>query len=249
MKPIPLAGTGLALLLLCTGASRIASNAMPHTDPAAPGYSWPAADVDEDGVFDRVDRCPGTPPGVEVDHCGCPMASVELAISPPRDYPPGVGSADRGPANRPGRIRLDMAFFRTDRAELEPAARRALLEVAEVIRAYPTLKFEISGHADSRGTDAHNRELSRRRAEAVKGYLVESGGVRPIQLVARGYGESRLAAEERDATGYRANRRVEFRCVNPEAMPRGARVDPFLALDALAAQRDRSAARDHVALR
>ncbi len=42
-----------------------------HVDPAAPCYRWPAVDVDEDGVFDRVDHCPGTKKGCTVDRYGC----------------------------------------------------------------------------------------------------------------------------------------------------------------------------------
>jgi len=237
MKSNPLSFTGLLLAIVIGPAGAAPANSPSHTDPAAPAYSWPAADTDGDGVFDRVDRCPGTPPGVEVDQCGCPMASASAAtIYPVAAYPPGVGSGMREELIRHGVIRLDMAFFRTDRADLSHRSKSALLEVADVARGYPTLRFEVSGHADSRGTAAHNQVLSRHRADEVRRFLIEEGGVRSIQLVARGYGESQLAAPEKDARGLQANRRVELRLLNPEAMPLGSKLERRSAMEALAAE-------------
>lgn len=210
-------------------------------DPSAPGYSWPAVDYDADGVYDRLDRCPGTPPGTEVDQCGCPLAEASVsALRAAALYPPGVVLSVPDERLRHGVIRLDMAFFRTDRAKLRPGARAALGEVARLLRAYPTLRFEVSGHADSRGTEAHNRDLSLRRAREVRRFLIEQGGVRDIQLVARGYGEARLATEERDGTELQANRRVELRLLNPEAMPRGSKLEPRAPMEALASQSARA---------
>lgn len=215
--------------------------APPYTDPKAKMYSWPAVDADNDGVFDRLDRCPSTKSGMMVDACGCPMdeTTVETARVM-ASYPVGVEPEMRDAVLRRGFIPMDMAFFDFDETEIKPAARTALLEVAEVINAYPTLKFEISGHADSRGEDDYNKELSRQRANAVREYLIEHGHVRKIQLVARGFGENRLATAEDSDAELQANRRVEFRVVNPEAMPRGARFLRPGAMDVLAAQVQRN---------
>lgn len=206
-----------------------------NTDPEAPGYSWPAVDYDNDGVFDRLDRCPGTKPGVEVDNCGCALSESDaVTIRPVAAYPPGMHMRDQ--LLRHGKIVFDMAFFDFDRAELRPEAMDALDEVADIINDYPTLKFEVSGHADSRGSEDYNKELSEYRAEVVENYLKDAGHVRGIQLVARGYGEERLATAERDEDEYQANRRVEFRVVNPEAMPRGSKLMTGDASETLASQ-------------
>jgi len=229
--------TCLMLAAFVASAHLAPAGTSPRTDPAAPAYSWPAIDLDRDGVFDRLDRCPGTRPGVEVDQCGCAMFDASPpAIRAAAAYPPGVRSTYRDDLMRHGWIRLDMAFFETERAALRPDAKHALRDVAAVIRAYPTLKFEVAGHADSRGTEAYNRRLSERRALEVHRFLVEACRVREIQLVARGFGETRLATGERDGFEFQANRRVEFRCVNPEAMPRGSKVEAREAAVVLAAQ-------------
>lgn len=61
-----------ALLLLMAGtAHAFPPLDNPYTDPKAPCFRWPAVDYDGDGVFDRIDRCPGTPKGCTVNDLGC----------------------------------------------------------------------------------------------------------------------------------------------------------------------------------
>lgn len=59
------------MLLAATSAYAFPPLDNPHTDPKAPCFRWPAVDYDGDGVFDRIDRCPGTPKGCTVDELGC----------------------------------------------------------------------------------------------------------------------------------------------------------------------------------
>jgi OOP family OmpA-OmpF porin len=64
----------LTLLLLCAlagAASATMPTAAAHRDPAAPCFTWPAVDYDQDGVWDRVDYCPNTLKGCVVDARGC----------------------------------------------------------------------------------------------------------------------------------------------------------------------------------
>ena len=65
--------TVLCVLMLLAASSAYAfpSPDNPYTDPKAPCFRWPAVDYDGDGVFDRLDRCPGTPKGCTVDELGC----------------------------------------------------------------------------------------------------------------------------------------------------------------------------------
>jgi len=74
--------------------------------------------------------------------------------------------------------------------------------------------IEIAGHTDSSGNPSANQDLSQRRADAVKRYLV-SCGVNSALLSAVGYGSSRPVANNATAEGRQANRRIVFR-VNEE---------------------------------
>lgn len=77
----------------------------------------------------------------------------------------------------------------------------------------PRLKVEIAGHTDNIGTAAYNMQLSQRRAEAVKDYLVKKG-IDPRRITAKGYGKTRpLASNDDEKEGRELNRRVEFRVI------------------------------------
>ena len=89
-------------------------------------------------------------------------------------------------------------------------------------RLLPILKdgvtIELASHTDSRSSHAFNQDLSERRAQAVANYLI-SKGVNPSQLVAIGYGETRLINRCADGVSctereHQANRRTEFRVIN-----------------------------------
>ena len=68
---------------------------------------------------------------------------------------------------------------------------------------------EIQGHADERGADNYNLDLTERRAAAVKRAMVERG-VDPLRLVSRGYGETQPLCNQRNEAGWSKKRRVEF---------------------------------------
>lgn len=100
----------------------------------------------------------------------------------------------------------DATVREQDRAALERFAR-----VAQ--RYYGGATITVEGFADPAGSERYNLELSRRRAESVRGYLAMQGlGSAGEQLRAVGYGETRLVVPgaERDAAGAEENRRVVF---------------------------------------
>jgi outer membrane protein OmpA-like peptidoglycan-associated protein len=116
-------------------------------------------------------------------------------------------------------IRIDLSadvLFDFDEADLKPAADADLGKVAEVARANPGTPIQVFGHTDSKGADAYNQRLSERRAEAVKTWLVERGGVDSRRIATRGYGEERPVAPNEapggadDPEGRQRNRRVEI---------------------------------------
>jgi OmpA-OmpF porin, OOP family len=106
---------------------------------------------------------------------------------------------------------LDMVYFQTNRAVIQKRSNRLLDNVAAVVNAHTEIsKLTVEGHTDWQGDDAHNLELSQRRAESVVAYLVKKG-VSPQKLEAKGYGETRPIADNATAKGRGANRRVDFK--------------------------------------
>lgn len=101
-------------------------------------------------------------------------------------------------------------YFETDSDIIRPVSFELLQEVADVILDQPALRrIRIEGHTDGRGTAEHNMDLSRRRAAAVRAWLVDAG-VEPERLEAVGYGFNRPIVEGTGEEVWEKNRRVEF---------------------------------------
>lgn len=105
-------------------------------------------------------------------------------------------------------VTLPDILFDVDRATLKPEARTTLAKLAGVLQLVPGVELEIEGHTDSTGTDAHNLDLSRQRAESVRSFLAAEG-VSGERMSARGFGEERPVATNDTAEGRGKNRRVE----------------------------------------
>ena len=99
--------------------------------------------------------------------------------------------------------------FDLDTAELLSSSIEVLDPVLEVLDQRPELRIEISGHTCWLGSEAHNNDLSRRRAQAVADYLV-SAGISEDRLVVTHYGESQPIASNLTEEGRERNRRVEI---------------------------------------
>jgi outer membrane protein W/outer membrane protein OmpA-like peptidoglycan-associated protein len=106
--------------------------------------------------------------------------------------------------------------FEFNLSRLTAPAQQTLDEVASALLTQPGLSVEIQGHTDSVGSVAYNLNLSQRRADAVKAYLV-SRGVSSSTLTAKGYGKARPIASNDTAEGRTQNRRVAFVITNAPA--------------------------------
>ena len=105
--------------------------------------------------------------------------------------------------------------FETSSATLRPSSLPVLSAVAEDLKIHPLVQVELQGHTDSRGADALNLDLSQRRADSVRDYLI-SQGVNGTRLVAKGYGETQPIADNATAEGRASNRRVVMKVIaNP----------------------------------
>lgn len=146
----------------------------------------PDLDNDADGVADAIDACPDTPAGAKVGTDGCPTtAAVKSSMV------------------------LTGVRFNSGSAVLDPSSNTSLDEVAASLKAHPEVHVEIQGHTDDKGEAEANRELSSRRAEAVRQYLI-SAGIDAGRLTAVGYGEDLPIADNTTEAGRATNRRVEL---------------------------------------
>ncbi len=105
---------------------------------------------------------------------------------------------------------LEKIEFSTGGAVIESVSHPLLDELAAVLMRRPELgRIEIGGHTDARGEPTYNLDLSQKRAQAVRAYLVQKG-VAAERLHAVGYGEAMPIDTNRTAAGRDNNRRVEL---------------------------------------
>jgi len=161
----------------------------------------PEADNDGDGVPDSQDKCDQTPVGSEVDADGC----VILVIAPPV---PGLAVVAALPVPGQTTVLPDISF-NVSSARLTATSAATLDDLAQAMNDRPEAVVEIRGHTDALGDVEANRELSTRRAMAVRDALI-ARGVDPGRVRAVGYGEAVPRATNDTAAGRAMNRRVEL---------------------------------------
>ena len=105
----------------------------------------------------------------------------------------------------------ETVLFDTDKAEIKPSAAASLQQItASIGQRYATQQVRVMGFADSRGDKSYNRELSEKRAEAVKKYLVDTGKIAGARVSVEPMGEAQPVATNATAAGRQENRRVEI---------------------------------------
>jgi len=110
-------------------------------------------------------------------------------------------------------------YFDVNKADVKPAMRARLTEIARALGTAPNQRVLIEGHTDSDGSNEYNLQLSRLRSESVRSVLV-AGGVSPDRLEAQGYGETQPIATNATSAGKAQNRRVELVLEGGAAAPR-----------------------------
>ena len=183
------------------------------------------SDRDGDGIPDDVDKCPDQPEdkdGIQ-DQDGCPEDDADQdGIPDVKDAcPKEPGQPDPDPKKNgcPKFIHLEgstirvlqQVHFQTGSATILPDSFPMLGEIVALLKATPDIKkMMIEGHTDNRGAAEMNLDLSKRRAAAVRTYLVEHG-IEGGRLTSEGYGLTRPVASNDTDEGRAANRRVEFK--------------------------------------
>ncbi len=201
-----------------------------HKDPD-PGDGCPApVDRDGDGIPDLYDKCPDQPEdkdGID-DYDGCPEDDADSdGIPDAKDAcPKEPGQADPDPKKNGcprfihlegGVVRvLQQVHFATGSATILPDSFPMLMEIAQLLKANPTIKkMRVEGHTDSHGGADFNLDLSKRRAASVRTWLVEHG-IDTDRLESEGYGLTRPLQTNDTDEGRAANRRVEFKITDED---------------------------------
>ncbi|SAK74976.1 OmpA family protein [Caballeronia ptereochthonis] len=108
---------------------------------------------------------------------------------------------------------LQVINFPRSSAQVPEGAYATLGETAQLLKSCAAkgsmVSLEVAGYSDSQGTAPAKLEVSKERAQAVRGFLVRAG-VPPQSLTAAGYGDANPVADNETASGRFANRRIEF---------------------------------------
>jgi outer membrane protein OmpA-like peptidoglycan-associated protein len=119
--------------------------------------------------------------------------------------------AQKGPLGSGTKLRLpDDQLFQYDSDVLQGSAITQLQKLGTLIQRNPKATFSVEGYTDSFGTYEYNLDLSQRRADSVKRYLVEAMRINPAQIETRGYGSAKFRASPNGSIEEQSpNRRVE----------------------------------------
>ncbi len=110
-------------------------------------------------------------------------------------------------------IVLRNVFFDYNKSTLKPESSAELDRLVKILVDNPSIRIELSGHTDSRGSDEGNQKLSEARAKSCVDYLV-AHGIKLDRLEFKGYGETKPIATNDTEDGMAQNRRTEFKILS-----------------------------------
>jgi outer membrane protein OmpA-like peptidoglycan-associated protein len=106
-------------------------------------------------------------------------------------------------------IQLKSVLFKRGTSEIKDGSFEELDRVYTMLKKNPTIEIELAGHTDNTGSAKLNIELSQKRSDRIKQYLVDKG-IDPKRLESKGYGGARPIASNKSEATRKLNRRVEF---------------------------------------
>ena len=113
-------------------------------------------------------------------------------------------------------------YFDTEKYNINAKSKTTLNKLADIFKEYPQTNILVEGHTDNTGSDSYNLTLSKNRAQAVTGYLVDEGIDRG-RFTTKWYGESQPKYDNSTAEGRAKNRRVELAIVANEELKEQAK--------------------------
>jgi outer membrane protein OmpA-like peptidoglycan-associated protein len=157
---------------------------------------------------------PGTTYGISISAPGYVFTSTRYEIEDSIDYLELNRDFQLERMDVDESFTLHNIFFDYDSAELNRESTSELRRLGELLAGRERLRIEVGGHTDSVGTDEYNRDLSARRARAVREYLVSVCGIEPVRVMYKGHGFHQPVATNETEEGRKANRRVDFTIVS-----------------------------------
>ncbi|GEM_PF-1884663 len=149
--------------------------------------------------------------------------AVERAASEPRmTVEEALQDPEKFFGNNNQRVTLSGdVLFEFDEDKLRPTAQPKLRQVARLLRMNARKKVVLEGHADTIGGNRYNQDLSERRAQAVRTWLVQEAHINPAQVETVGYGANRpLVPRSKSPAAQQPNRRVEIRVLDQGDTPK-----------------------------
>ncbi len=185
-------------------------------DEAGPKALGGCPDRDGDGTADRADRCPDVKGPVALK--GCPDTDGDKLVDADDRCPRIAGEAKYQGCPPPPPAEVIKKFsgtiagitFEYNSDVIRPESYKVLYEAVDVLKQYKQLRILIEGHTSSEGDRSANLDLSQRRADSVKSWLV-SKGVAATRIETQGFGPDRPVASNDTEDGRKKNRRIEFR--------------------------------------
>lgn len=171
--------------------------------------------------------------GMSVSDEGFIFQSIHLDI-PPGIYHLNLPTIILKNIEAGSNIVLNNIFFDFDTALLHPDSKPELQRVADALQANPSMKVEISGHTDSKGSATRNLMLSESRAKSVVDFLV-SAGIAKARLSYRGFGFLNPIASNETEEGRKLNQRTEFKIMAVNAYVRQKATEPVYQVKKLPA--------------
>jgi OOP family OmpA-OmpF porin len=115
-----------------------------------------------------------------------------------------------GEIEKSGRVAVYGINFATGKADITPDSSKVLREIGKLLKSKPNWKLRVEGHTDNVGKEKANLELSKKRAQAVKDWLVANAGVAAARLTTEGFGDTKPIDSNKTEAGKAKNRRVEL---------------------------------------
>jgi len=180
-------------------------------------------DADGDGVADKDDKCANTPKGYKVDASGCPFDTDKDGVVDEEDKCPTVA----GPKENKGcpvveeaakeavspEMTIEPVYFDYDKSNVKQVEKTKIEKLVKLLKSNSNYNVDLTGNADSKGTEEYNMKLSERRIKSVV-KAITSSGVKAARISKqKPLGETQPVATNDTEEGRALNRRVTFEVI------------------------------------